>query len=107
MEKKHIIRFLKEGKRGSYTLLVQMYADVVTSMSIRMALELIKEDLEKESGETVEIHYFSLARAISRLKKKNILKPGALTAREREFKDAHEIQQGQLSPGNFDSSKIK
>lgn len=28
MEKKHIIRFLKERKRGAYTMLVMMYADV-------------------------------------------------------------------------------
>jgi hypothetical protein len=101
MEKKHIIRFLKEKKRGAYTLMVEMYADVITSMTVTMALELIKEDLEKDSGEVVELHYFSLARAISRFKKKTTTKPGAVIARNWKFKDTHEIKEGQLGPGNF------
>ena len=101
IEKKHIIRFLKERKRGAYTLLVKLYADEVTSMSIKMALELIKEDLEMESKGSVELHYFSLARAISRSKKKGILKPGAGTTRKWDFPDTSEIKEGQLGPGKF------
>ncbi len=60
MEKKTIIRFLNEKKRGAYTLLVEMYADVVTEMPITLALTVIKEDLEKETGAPAELHYFSL-----------------------------------------------
>jgi hypothetical protein len=101
MEKKHIIRFLKEKKRGAYTLMVEMYSDVVNSMTVTMALELIKEDLEKDSGEVVELHYFSLARAISRFKKKIAIEPGAAAEREWKFKDTHEIKEGQSSPGTF------
>lgn len=101
IEKKHIIRFLKERKRGSYTLLVKMYADEVMSMSIKMALELIKEDLEMESKETVDLHYFSLARAISRFKKKAADQSTTGTSRKWEFKDASEIKEGQLGPGKF------
>lgn len=101
IEKKHIIRFLNDRKRGSYSLIVELYSDVVTSMSIRMALELIREDLEKDSGASVELHYFSLARAISRSKKKGILKPGAGTTRKWDFPDAIEIKEGQLGPGKF------
>jgi hypothetical protein len=101
MEKKHIIRFLKEKKRGAYTLMVEMYANVISSMAVTMALELIKEDLEKDSGEVVELHYFSLVRAISRFKKKTAIEPGAATEREWKFRDANEIKEGQLGPGNF------
>jgi 3-oxoacyl-[acyl-carrier-protein] synthase III len=101
MEKKHIIRFLNEKKRGAYTLMVEMYANVISSMAVTMALELIKEDLEKDSGEAVELHYFSLARAINRFKKKTNTKLEAATEREWKFRDAHEIKEGQSSPGKF------
>ena len=101
MEKKHIIRFLKEGKRGAYTLLVKMYADAVASMSVTMAMELIREDLEKESGASVELHYFSLVKAFSRFKKKEGKRSGEGTDRIWDFKDANEIKDGQLSSGKF------
>ena len=101
MEKKHVIRFLKERRRGSYTLLVKMYAEEVASMSVKMALEFIREDLEKESGTSVELHYFSLARAFSRSKKKAAGQCGAETKRKRKFKDANEIEDSQLGPGKF------
>lgn len=107
MEKKHIIRFLKERKRGCYTLLVKMYADAVASMSVTMAMELIREDLEKESGASVELHYFSLVKAFSRFKKKEGKTGG--TDRTWDFKDANEIKNGQLSPGKFkfEGAKVK
>ena len=101
MEKKTIIRFLNEKKRGAYTLLVEMYADVVTEMPITLALTVIKEDLEKETAAPVELHYFSLVKAISRLKKKATKKSGALTTRKREFKDSNEIENSQLGTGRF------
>lgn len=101
MEKKTIIRFLNEKKRGAYTLLVEMYADVVTEMPITLALTVIKEDLEKETGAPAELHYFSLAKAIARLKNRATTKSGVLTTRKREFKDVHEIEDSQLGPGKF------
>lgn len=109
MERKTIIRFLKDKRRGSYTLLVAMYADLFPSMSVSMALTVIKEDLEKESGSTIELHYFSLARAILRFKKKAGIRPGAELKQKREFKDANEIKDGQPRPGTFkvDANKIK
>ena len=82
-------------------MLVEMYADVVTKMPITMALTVIKEDLEKESGASVELHYFSLARAIARLKKSATNKSRALATRKQEFKDAYEIGDSQLGPGKF------
>ena len=97
MEKKHIIKFLNAKKRGVYTLLVEMYADVITSMAITMALEIIREDLENESGEKVELNYFSLAQAVAKFKKKKA-KP---ESRKPEFKDAHELNDKQKSPGTF------
>lgn len=105
MEKKHVIRFLKERRRGAYTLLVNMYAEEATSMSVKMVLEFIKEDLEKEPGASVQLRYFSLARAVARFKKSSAGKHGALTIRKREFKDAHEIEDRQLRPGEFKISQ--
>ena len=107
MEKKTIIRFLNEKRRGSYTLLVAMYADLFPSMSISMALTVIKEDLEKESSASVELNYFSLARAVARLKKKGGMKSEAETKKKWEFKDANEIKNRQLSPGMFTANVNK
>jgi hypothetical protein len=98
MEKKHIIKFLKLRKRGVYALIVELYADVITSMAITMALEVIAEDLQKESSEQIELNYFSLAQAVAKFKKK-IQKP--VMKRKPEFKDAHELVEKQLPPGNF------
>lgn len=98
MEKKHIIRFLKERKRGVYTLMVEMYSDVATSMAVTMALEIIKEDLEKETGAIVELNYFSLAQAISKYKKEKAI---SKTEKKWSFRDAHEIKENQLAPGKF------
>ena len=83
-------------------MLVNMYADIVTSMPATMALELIQEDLAKESGSEVELEYFSLARAISRFKKKSLTNPGTVDTRTWNFRDDNEIKEkGQLGPGKF------
>jgi hypothetical protein len=99
MEKKHIIKFLNGKKRGVYTFIVEIYADVVSSMTVTMAMEVITEDLEKDSGEKVELNYFSLAQAVAKYKRKITIKPEA--KRKPEFKDAHELIEKQLPPGNF------
>ncbi len=99
MEKKHIIRFLKHKKRGVYKLIVEMYADVITSMAVTMALDIIREDLQKESGESVQLNYFSLAQAAAKFKKSAHLKE---TVKEKwTFKDSHEIKEPQIVPGRF------
>lgn len=98
MEKKHLIRFLKEKKRGTYTILVEMYTDVVSSMTVTMALEIIREDLEKESGESVALNYFSLAQAVAKYKKSSSSKPGG--PRKWKFRDASETKD-QVIPGKF------
>ena len=100
MEKKHIIKFLNGKKKGAYALLAEMYADVVTSMAMSMAVEIIKEDLENESGEKVELNYFSLAKAVYRQRRKSAGKYDTVM-RKREFKDANELTDGQTSPGTF------
>jgi hypothetical protein len=100
MEKMHIIKFLKLGKRGVYTLIVELYADVITSMAITMALEVIAEDLQKESGEKVELNYFSLAQAVAKFKKKIESDPGIKKGTNR-FKDANELEEKQTKPGGF------
>lgn len=99
MEKKHIIRFLNSKKRGVYALIVEMYADVVTSMAVTMAQDVITEDLEKDSGEKVELNYFSLAQAVAKYKRKIKAKPEG--KRKPEFKDANELRNKQLPPGGF------
>jgi hypothetical protein len=98
MEKKHIIQFLKEKKRGVYTVLVEIYADVITSMATTMALAVIKEDLEKESEATVEINYFSLAKAASKFRRANKSKA---VGKKWNFRDASEIPEDQSVPGKF------
>lgn len=101
MEKKHIIKFLNPRKRGVYGLLVEMYADVVNSMAINMALEIILEDLEQELGEKIDLNYYSFAQAVARFKKKGKEKR---EARKPEFKDAHELVDKRKPPGRFTCS---
>ena len=97
MEKRFIIRFLKEKKKGSYRLLAELYADQIMSLPIVMALEIIRDDLQGESDEPIELNYFSLARAIGRFKKKN---PAKVKGKF-QFKDAHELDKDRSSPGKF------
>ncbi len=99
MEKKHIIKFMKDKKRGVYPLLVKLYSEVVLSMGIALALEIIKEDLEKEAGEKVDLNYHSLAHAIAKFKKNN--STAANQSRKWEFKDSHELKDGQSTAGRF------
>lgn len=101
LEKKYIIEFLKERKRGVYTLIVNTYIDVISSMGINMALRVIKDDLEKEAGTTVELNYFSLAKAISKVEKKASNHSTTVVTKKWEFKDAHELKESQLPPGRF------
>ena len=79
-------------------MLVEMYADIITSMATTMALEIIRADLEKDSEEKVKINYYSLVQAVAKFKKKARAKPGS---RKPEFKDAHELNDKQKSPGTF------
>ena len=100
MEKKHIIKFLNGKKRGAYRLLVEMYSEQVTSMPMTMALEIIREDLRKESGEMVDLNYNSLARAAARSRKKSKAKD-EVGIRKRDFKDANELTDSRTAPGKF------
>jgi hypothetical protein len=97
MEKKLIVRFMKEKKKGCYRLLAELYVDQISSLPIVMALEIIREDLQRESNEPIQLNYFSLARAIARFKKKN----PAVVKGKFQFKDAHELDKAQSSPGKF------
>lgn len=101
MEKEYIIKFLKERKRGVYALIVSRYQDVISSMGIAMALQVIKDDLEKEAGTTVRINYFSLAKAVSKAEGMTTKKVTPPVARKWKFKDAHEMQDSQSTPGKF------
>ena len=100
MEKKNIVKFLNGKKRGVYRLLVEMYSEEVTSMPMTIALEVIREDLAKESGEMVDLNYNSLARAVARFKKKSKAKD-EVGIRKRDFKDANELTDSRTAPGKF------
>ena len=115
MEKKLIIRFLKQRKRGIYNTITEAYAGVIASMSITMALEIIREDLEKDAEEEVVLNYSSLAHAIKKYKRKAKTKSNVASEPKMdtwEFLDAHEITEKHLAPGKFklpqvDASKSK
>ncbi len=104
MNKKYIIRFLKEGQRGAYTLLVEMYSEIITSVGPSMSLQIIRDDLQKESEEELVLNYSSLAHAIKKYKRKAETK-STVTSEARmdkwEFLDAHEISAKHLTPGKF------
>lgn len=105
MEKKHVVRFLREKRRGSYTLLVKIYAEEIASMSVKMALELIREDLEQQSHDRIDLNYFSLAKAISRSRKKVTGLSPTEIMQKWKFKDANEVNERQLGPGKFKLGK--
>ena len=81
-------------------MLVEMYSEEVTSMPMTIALEIIREDLESESGEMVDLNYNSLARAVARSKKKFKAK-NDVGMRKRDFKDANELTDSRTAPGKF------
>lgn len=101
MDKRYIIQFLKEKKRGVYTLIVNTYVDVISTMGVTMAQRVIKDDLEKEAGTAVELNYFSLAKAISKFEKKIGNRSTTVVTRKWDFKDAHEMNDKGLAPGKF------
>ena len=98
MEKRYIIQFLKKRKRGVYTLIVEEYSEIVTSMAATLALDVIREDLERVANTRVELNYFSLAHAITKFKKKTSSSPVAKA--KWNFKDSYE-QVDQLAAGKF------
>jgi hypothetical protein len=98
MDKKLIIRFLKEKRHGAYNLLVEFYAPQIFSFSKTMALTLIEEDLEREVGSPMKLSYFNLARAMRRYQKKHPKVTMSGSKQVFEFKDAYELKEGQSSP---------
>jgi hypothetical protein len=104
MDKQFIIRFLKEKRRGVYASIAMTYVDVVTSMSSKMAMQIIKEDLERVSGEPVHLNYFTFAHAIARFKR-NLPVEQENGKRKWDFKDAYETKSSQLRPGEFNVDK--
>ena len=101
MEKRYIIQFLKERKRGVYTLIVNTYVDVISAMGVTMALRVIKDDLEKEAGTQVELNYFSLAKAASKLEKKIAQRSTTVVTRQWNFRDTREMKDRDTTPGTF------
>lgn len=100
MDKIYLVRFLKEGKRGVYKMIANIYSDTLLSTGTNLALEIIKSDLEKESGETVELNYFSLAQAKKKLEPKTEVKEKP-TKSKWLFKDNHEVDSKDNELGRF------
>jgi len=103
MNKKLIVRFLNEKKRGIYPIIVDHYADQIIAIGVNLALELIKEDLHQDTGEVINLNYFSLAQAITKYKKSHVasLKDPGLK-KKYEFKDSHESKAAnENNPGSF------
>jgi hypothetical protein len=69
-------------------------------MPVTIALEIIREDLRKESGEKVDLNYNSLARAVARSMKKSKVKD-EVGIQKRNFKDANELTDSPTAPGKF------
>jgi hypothetical protein len=95
---------LKERQRGAYTLLVEMYSEIVTSIGPAMSLQIIRDDLQKDSEEEVVLNYSSLAHAIKKYKRRAKAKSNAKAEPKIDtwkFLDAHEISEKQLTPGRF------
>jgi hypothetical protein len=104
MDKKNIVRFLKEKRRGIYSVIVDVYSEQILSSGVNLALDLIKDDLEIKTGERVTLNYFSLNQAVLKYKNKNMNRKVVTPAKasKYDFKDAHEIKNdSQLLPGQF------
>ena len=102
MDKKQLVSFLKQRKRGVYALLTEVYADVLsTPMSTPMALEVIRQDLQNASTDPIELNYFSLLKAIKKAKKAGAIVPTDKAKVKWDFKDAHELPNTQKLPGSF------
>jgi hypothetical protein len=113
MDKNDIVKFLTNKRRGIYSVIVAQYVDEISGIGVNLALELIEEDLEKSTGQKISLNYFSLAQAISKIRKseksisptaqsKNIK---AKSSKKYAFKDAHESSPDiEMKAGSF---KIK
>jgi hypothetical protein len=101
MDKKTLASFVSQKKKGVYNLLIEAYADVLSaSMSTPMVLELIRQDLQTVSREPVELNRSSLLKAISKAKKRGVLK-SEKSKKKFDFKDSYELKEEQRLPGSF------
>ena len=101
MDKKQLASFVSQRRKGVYNLLIEAYAEVLSaSMSTPMILELIRQDLQSVSTEPIELNHSSLLKAISKAKKRGILK-SEKSKRKFDFKDSYESEGEQRLPGSF------
>jgi len=101
MEKKQLVGFVNQKKKGIYNVLVEIYAEVLSaSLSTPMALEIIRQDLQSASSDPVELNLSSLLKAITKAKKKGILKMEK-PKKKWDFKDAYELKEEQRPAGSF------
>lgn len=104
MDKKYIVRFLKEKRRGVYNTIVQAYSDIVFDGNVAMVIEMIKDDLARETGEEVDLNYNSLVHAIKKYKAVEAKHDKTLPSpkqKDIQFKDMHELPRQLHQPGKF------
>lgn len=108
MEKKLIVKFVKEKRKGVYNAIVDVYANVLFgSFSVTLLKNLIELDLERFTGERITLNYDSLVKAIRRQSSgksrpqlhKTFQSPAA---GKYDFKDSHESNETKSTkPGGF------
>ena len=96
---------LKGKQKKSYSLLVKKYFDLIEELGPKVALTEIKEEIEKETGETIEMNYQSLSQAFGRLKKSSGYKARAKSGDgvqkgRYDFKEEYEASSAK-KPGSF------
>ncbi|MBS1681672.1 MAG: hypothetical protein JST48_08165 [Bacteroidetes bacterium] len=107
MEKSFIVKFVKEKRKGVYNAIVQTYSTILNGHHTTLMKNLIEIDLEKNTGERIELNYDSLIKAVRRSLINNNRKskrgtPFSPKANRYDFKDDHEIDESKKSkPGSF------
>ena len=107
MEKSDIVKFVKEKRKGVYNAIVLTYSTILNGHHTTLMTNLIEIDLEKNTGERIELNYDSLIKAVRRSLINNKGKSKRSTsftpkANRYDFKDDHEIDGSKKAkPGSF------
>ena len=107
MEKSDIVKFVKEKRKGVYNAIVQTYSTILDGYHTTLMKNIIEIDLEKHTGERIELNYDSLIKAVrrslintNRKSKRGI--SSSPKANRYDFKDDHEIDESKKAkPGSF------
>src|SRR5258706_4918234 len=106
MEKSDIVKFVKEKRKGVYNAIVQTYSTILDGYHTTLMKNIIEIDLEKHTGERIELNYDSLIKAVRRSLTKSRSNSHRMSSSPKaaryNFKDAHEIDDSnKTKPGFF------